>query len=53
MKRSTGMFRMNTLAIVRPGNREAVSLFAASEAHGIKLRNSPAYIRKWVGRERA
>jgi len=34
-------------------DREAVSLFAFSEANGIELRNCPAYIREWVARERA
>ena len=33
-------------------DREAVKLFALSEATGIELRNCPAYIREWVARER-
>jgi hypothetical protein len=33
-------------------DREAVSLLAVSEANGIELRNCPAYIREWVGKER-
>ena len=33
-------------------DREAVRLFALSEANGIELRNCPAYIREWVSKER-
>jgi len=33
-------------------DREAVSLLALSEAHGIELRNCAAYLREWVTRER-
>ena len=32
---------------------EAVKLLALCEIRGIELRNSPAYIREWVARERA
>lgn len=32
---------------------EAVTLLAFSEAHGIELKNCPAYIREWVTRESA
>ncbi len=34
-------------------DREAVKLFALSEANGTELRNCPPYIREWVTRERA
>jgi hypothetical protein len=34
-------------------DREAVRLLALSELNGAELRNSPAYIREWVTRERA
>ena len=34
-------------------DHEAVKLLALSEANGVELRNSPAYVREWVGRERA
>ena len=34
-------------------DREAVKLLAVCEANGTELRNSPAYIREWVMRERA
>ena len=34
-------------------DREAVQLFALSEANGTELRNCPPYIREWVTRERA
>jgi hypothetical protein len=34
-------------------DRGAVRLLAGCEANGIKLRNSPAYVREWVARERA
>jgi hypothetical protein len=34
-------------------DRDAVTLLAFSEGRGIELRNCPAYIREWVGRERA
>jgi len=34
-------------------DREAVKLLALNEANGAELRNSPAYIREWVTRERA
>jgi len=33
-------------------NREAVRFLAECEARGAKLRNSPAYIRDWVAKER-
>lgn len=33
-------------------DRAAVSLLAASEINGTELRNSPAYIREWVTREK-
>jgi hypothetical protein len=33
-------------------DREAVSLFAVSEANGAQLRNCPAYIREWAAKER-
>lgn len=32
---------------------EAVRLLALCEANGMELRNSPAYIREWVAREKA
>jgi hypothetical protein len=34
-------------------DREAVRLLAVSELKGAELRNSPAYIREWVTREKA
>lgn len=34
-------------------DREAVEIFAESEANGTELRNCPPYIREWVTRERA
>lgn len=34
-------------------DREVVKLLACSEENGIELRNCPADIREWVGRERA
>jgi hypothetical protein len=34
-------------------DREAVKLFALSDANGTVLRNCPPYIREWVTRERA
>src|SRR6202142_4755282 len=34
-------------------DREAVQLFAQSEANGTELRNCPPYVREWVTRERA
>jgi hypothetical protein len=37
---------------VRLVNREAVIFLADREADGTKLRNCPAYIREWIGRER-
>jgi len=30
----------------------AVTLLALTEANGVELRNCPAYIREWIGRER-
>jgi len=33
-------------------NREAVRFLAECEAKGAKLRNSPAYIRAWIAKER-
>ena len=33
-------------------NREAIKLLAVCEANGVELKNSPAYIREWVTRER-
>jgi anti-anti-sigma regulatory factor len=33
-------------------DRAAVSLLAASEINGTELRNSPAYVREWVTREK-
>jgi hypothetical protein len=33
-------------------DREAVKLLAVRESNGAELRNSPAYIREWVTRER-
>jgi hypothetical protein len=33
-------------------DREAVRLFAVSEANGVQLRNCPPYIREWVAREK-
>jgi hypothetical protein len=40
------------LAEVLLADREAVRFLALSEAHGIELKNCPAYIREWVSRER-
>jgi anti-anti-sigma regulatory factor len=40
------------LTEVRLVDREAVKLLAVSEANGVELRNSPAYIREWVASER-
>jgi hypothetical protein len=40
------------LAEVLLVDRDAVRFLALSEAHGIELRNCPAYIREWVSRER-
>ena len=40
------------LAEVELVDREAVNLFAQTEADGIELRNCPAYIREWITRER-
>ena len=37
---------------VRLVNREAVIFLSDREADGTKLRNCPAYIREWIGRER-
>jgi len=34
-------------------DRDAVKLLARTEANGIELRHSPAYIREWVTREHA
>jgi len=34
-------------------DREVVKLLALRESNGTELRNSPAYIREWVTRERA
>ena len=33
-------------------DRAAVSLLAAGEINGTELRNSPAYVREWVTREK-
>jgi len=33
-------------------DRAAVRLLAASEINGTELRNSPAYVREWVTREK-
>ena len=33
-------------------DRAAVNLLAASEINGTELRNSPAYVREWVTREK-
>ena len=33
-------------------DRDAVRFLALGEAHGIELRNCPAYIREWVSGER-
>jgi anti-anti-sigma regulatory factor len=33
-------------------DRAAVGLLAASEINGTELRNSPAYVREWVTREK-
>jgi anti-anti-sigma regulatory factor len=38
---------------VRLVNRQAVRFLAECEAKGTKLRNSPAYIRDWVAKERS
>ncbi len=35
---------------VRLVDREAVKFLATSEARGIRLENSPPYIRKWIDR---
>jgi len=32
-------------------DRDAVKFLAACEADSIKLENSPAYVREWIGRE--
>jgi hypothetical protein len=37
---------------VRLVNHDAVKFLAQYEADGAKLRNCPAYIRKWITRER-
>ena len=34
-------------------DRDAVRVLARTERNGIELRNSPAYIREWVTRERS
>lgn len=34
-------------------DREAINFLAVRESNGVELRNSPAYIREWVTRERA
>jgi len=33
-------------------DRDAVKFLASCEAESIKLKNCPAYIREWIGRER-
>jgi anti-anti-sigma regulatory factor len=38
---------------IRLVNREAVRFLAEWEAKGARLRNSPAYIREWVAKERS
>lgn len=37
---------------VRLASREALRFFAMCEAKGIKLKNCPAYIRRWLDTER-
>jgi hypothetical protein len=34
-------------------DRDTITLLAVCERDGIELRNCPAYIREWMGRERA
>jgi hypothetical protein len=34
-------------------DREAITLLAVCESHGVELKNCPAYIREWVTRESA
>jgi len=52
LERESGGFAID-LKNVDLVDREAVKLLAASEAHGMELRNCPPYIREWVTRERA
>ena len=40
------------LTEVELADRDAVTLLARAESHGIELRHCPAYIREWVSRER-
>ena len=40
------------LTEVELADRDAVTLLARIESHGIELRHCPAYIREWVTRER-
>lgn len=40
------------LAEVELVDRDAVTLLAINEAHGIELRHCPAYIREWITRVR-
>jgi hypothetical protein len=36
---------------VRLADRDAVRFLRSCEADGVKLKNCPAYIREWIGRE--
>ena len=40
------------LTEVELADRDAVTLLARIESHGIELRHCPAYIREWLTRER-
>jgi hypothetical protein len=40
------------LGDVRLADRDAVRFLRACEADGVKLENCPAYIRKWMDREK-
>ena len=40
------------LTEVELADRDAVTLLARTERHGIELRHCPAYIREWMTRER-
>ncbi len=50
--RETGLLAIDLKDVLLVA-REAVQFLARSEAHGIELRNCPAYIREWVARERS
>jgi hypothetical protein len=51
LRRETGRLAIDLKDVLLVA-REAVQFLARSEAHGIELRNCPAYIREWVARER-